>query len=255
MKKKQFLIVVIISGLLLLLEFISFLIIPSLSPRTEIVLVQGIIRSLLIPITASLFGVFTFLFMRYRVVNKSLRAFLLVLIIISALGGYLYIMTKSIGNVIAYTSVYYNDLSGNGNESINQSETESDVAETANLPDKYGEILFQKIFAEKGFQYNAMYNAKGNYYVVLGEATVSLNGESVNERHTFVYDRESKNGTCMLFVEYIQYLDLITKSEISSEMLNTYAVKMDGTDEVIPSGKTSWSMAGNEAYQTATGEP
>lgn len=69
-----------------------------------------------------------------------------------------------------------------------------------------------------------------------------------------MYDRDSENQNCGLYVYYQCDKNLDgTYSLANGQMQNIYAyVYEDG--KVIDSGKTQWSDAGTEAYRAATGE-
>ena len=80
-------------------------------------------------------------------------------------------------------------------------------------------------------------------------------GEKDAEKVEYLmYDRESENGECGLYVYYS-----VNKNEDGSwspenaRILDIYAWVYD-TDEVISSGKTGWADSGSETYRNATGE-
>lgn len=70
-------------------------------------------------------------------------------------------------------------------------------------------------------------------------------------KDTVVYDRESQNGKCHLFVYYRTYYQ--DGTEYSTEILDMYAVDKK-TGDVYASGRHDWADVGNEAHREATGE-
>ena len=67
-----------------------------------------------------------------------------------------------------------------------------------------------------------------------------------------MYDRESKNGKCHLFVHYRTYYR--DGAEFTTDILDMYAVDME-TGQVYISGRHAWEDVGNAEYCEATGEP
>lgn len=115
--------------------------------------------------------------------------------------------------------------------------------------------LYEVKFAAGETGYEECYNAKGNFYAFLGNGREELSGVMRDTRHTVVYDRESKNGKCQLFVEYKDYLDDMDGGTYvyATEMIEFYAVNM-ATGEVEAAGKTSWEQVGSRKYREMTGE-
>ncbi len=94
------------------------------------------------------------------------------------------------------------------------------------------------------------YNAKGQEYYPLGE-----DGEF---SYTLVYDRDSKNGKCYLYVLYRSPYDEDNKCYYSytsdmTQIMDIYAV-VKGENKVIASGRTAWTDVGSREYREATGE-
>lgn len=118
------------------------------------------------------------------------------------------------------------------------SEKETFVTETQEddvlRKEKAAKLIYDKVLKEQGYTYMVMYNAKGNLYLDLGSG------------YTLVYDRTSKNSVCELFVLYKEEGD-------EQHILEMYAVEPE-TEQVIASGKRSWSDVGSEEYREATGE-
>lgn len=96
------------------------------------------------------------------------------------------------------------------------------------------------------------YSAKGSLYAVLWSEPWEED-ETVTARGRLVYDRESANAKCYLFVCYQDYLAADGSEAKSTSILEFYAVnKVSG--EVIPGDKHSWSDTGSAEYREATGE-
>lgn len=112
--------------------------------------------------------------------------------------------------------------------------------------------LYETVFREQGYGYECDYNAKGNFYAVLEEGETMFQGADREFRRTVVYDRESKNEECQLFMAYITYYDE-NGMEYSTGIENSYAVNMT-TGQVTPSGKKRWEDVGSQEYQEAAGE-
>ena len=112
--------------------------------------------------------------------------------------------------------------------------------------------LYETVFEEQDWAYETSYNAKGNFYGILGVTEEEFQGNLVPVRWTVVHDRVSQNGECILFVAYRIYLKE-DGGELSTGIENTYAVNMK-TGEVTPSGKKAWADVGSKEYQEAAGE-
>ncbi len=90
------------------------------------------------------------------------------------------------------------------------------------------------------------YTAKGNSYVILAEDDTHI--------EYLMYDRDSKNGKCGLYVYYIcQKAEDGSWSVADSEIRNSYGFCYE-TGDLYPSGKTGWGQPGTPGYQEATGE-
>lgn len=114
--------------------------------------------------------------------------------------------------------------------------------------------LYREVFEPEGARYECSYNAKGNFYAVLseGRGKPAADQPEMDTRITVVYDRESKNGECHLFVCYETYYDE-NGSEYTTAIRNTYAVNRS-TGEATASGKRAWEDVGSQEYQEAAGE-
>lgn len=118
-------------------------------------------------------------------------------------------------------------------ESLVTDASEDDVLRKENA----AKLIYDKVLKEQGYSYMVKYNAKGDLYLDLG------NG------YTLVYDRTSKNGTCELFVLYQE--DMVNGEEM--HILEMYAAEPEA-EQVIASGRRTWSDVGSEEYREATGE-
>lgn len=114
--------------------------------------------------------------------------------------------------------------------------------------------LYREIFVPEGAIYDCRYNAKGNFYAVVseGRGKPAADQPEMDTRCTVVYDRESANGECHLFVYYETWYQE-DGSEYTTAIRNTYAVNKS-TGEVTPSGKRAWEDVGSQDYQEAAGE-
>ncbi len=149
-------------------------------------------------------------------------------------------------------------------DSAAQPETESDAGDgeaedSAQTGEEEALLLIAQSLADSGELDSAdldaltlRYSAKGSLYAVLWSAPWAED-ESVTTRGRLVYDRESANGKCYLFVYYQDYLAADGSEAKSTSILEFYAVnKVSG--EVISGDKHSWSDVASEAYREATGE-
>ena len=106
--------------------------------------------------------------------------------------------------------------------------------------------IYDTCFQEEGYSFTEDYDAKGNSRAILKEDETSI--------EYLVYDRESPNGLCGLYVYYRAPRAADGSwSPMDAEILDIYAYVYAG-DSVISSGKTGWSDAGSEEYRDATGE-
>lgn len=121
------------------------------------------------------------------------------------------------------------------------------------------EIVYEAMLAGQGYVHTPCYNAKGNFYLDLGEHPTAKAEEEAGtgyDRYTLVYDRRSKNGKCELFVLYREHY---TEGQdggrdlTGTAILDIYAVEIS-TEKVISSGRTAWSDPGTPEYREMTGE-
>ncbi len=136
-------------------------------------------------------------------------------------------------------------------------DTEEPVS--AETPEEEALLLIAQYLADSGeldgTELDALalrYSAKGSLYAVLWSEPWEED-ETVTARGRLVYDRESANAKCYLFVYYQDYLAADGSEAKSTSILEFYAVnKVSG--EVIPGDRHSWSDVASEAYREATGE-
>ncbi len=106
--------------------------------------------------------------------------------------------------------------------------------------------IYAEYFAPLGvYKYETDWSAKGEPGAVLYE-------DDDNVRF-LRYDRESKNGECLLYVYYEGDKKDPSVTNDSTHILDMYAYVIE-TGEVIDSGKTAWADAGTPEYREATGE-
>lgn len=139
-------------------------------------------------------------------------------------------------------------------ETENSEAAQPDVAEE--IPEsKYAKdarSIYETVLVPEniGEEFRIECDAKGREYYPLGEDGVYC--------YTLVYDRDSENGACRLYVlyrspydqengSYYSYLDSMT------QIMDIYAVVKE-TGQIIPSGKKAWSDVGSEEYRKAVGE-
>lgn len=118
-------------------------------------------------------------------------------------------------------------------------------------PEGAYEKLYEEVFKPQGDEYTCTYNAKGNFYGILGEETETIDGNEITTMRTVVYDRISKNNKCQLFVYYKEYYN--ETGNYKTAILNFYAVDMS-TGKIIEGNKMAWQEVASKEYQEATGD-
>lgn len=147
------------------------------------------------------------------------------------------------------------ELNGTGDRPEGEGErTEPGETEDSSESDytKDARLIYENVLAPEkvGESFSTEYDARGREYYPLGEDGVYC--------YTLVYDRDSENGACRLYVlyrspydqengSYYSYLDSMT------QIMDIYAVVKE-TGQIIPSGKKAWSDVGGEEYRKAVGE-
>lgn len=137
-------------------------------------------------------------------------------------------------------------------EKVSEGETETAEPADNTTPEGAYKTLYDTVFKENGDAYECTYNAKGNFYAILGTGQENVDGKVMNTRRTVVYDRESKNGKCQLFVAYKEYA-YEDGTAGNTAILNFYAVDM-ASGKVFIADKSAWSETGSAEYREATGE-
>lgn len=130
------------------------------------------------------------------------------------------------------------------NYNVSVSEKPEIVQETLSLEEQRildGLIkIYEMIAADTGVDENDItYTAKCIPKIVISEDSYIL------------YDRESRNGKCALYVLYQEDNDGESASE--PEIVEMYAYEYD-SERIIIADRHSWSDAGTYEYQTVTGE-
>lgn len=142
-------------------------------------------------------------------------------------------------------------------EKANSEKEQLESALKANLendittPEGAYKVLYDTEFADMDYKYLTTYNAKGNFYGVLYIGTGTFDGkEGENIRVTAVYNGESANGRCQVYVVYKALLD-DTGNEVQTGIMDFYAVEMK-TKKVIRGDKHAWAELGSKEYVEAT---
>lgn len=144
------------------------------------------------------------------------------------------------------------DMEAENGEASEEGEAAGEQTVENVIPEGEVRQVLEEIRASRDIGENATveYSAQGDEYYALGEdGTYS---------YTLLYDRDSKNGACSLYVlyrspydaengTYYHYTDTMT------QIVDIYAV-VKRTGEVISSGRESWSDPGSREYRKATGE-
>lgn len=92
------------------------------------------------------------------------------------------------------------------------------------------------------------------YYGAKADSTRCVLFEDERRADYLVYDRESENGNCGLYVRYQCEKAADGAYDFAGgTVIDIYAYVYEDGD-VISSGKTGWSDAGSKEYQTITGE-
>lgn len=130
-------------------------------------------------------------------------------------------------------------------EAEREAEVEAEREVEAKIDAGY-KAIYHVLFEENNDSFIRSYDAKGHSQVILHE------DDTVVEY--LVYDRDSQNGKCGLYVYYKSVKNADGSwSSVEGIMEDTFAYVYD-SGEVISSGKKTWSDAGSARYQRAAGE-
>ena len=153
-------------------------------------------------------------------------------------------------------------------ETLRAQEVEKEAeVEKVTVREEAAKKVYDAVLRGQGYTYEEKYNAKGNLYIDLGSRAAGERPEgeqspedeydSGTYRFSLVYDRQSKNGACELFVLYKEHYtepDSTGKREMDdTAIVDMFAVE-NATGRVIVAGKQSWGDSGSEEYREATGE-
>ena len=126
--------------------------------------------------------------------------------------------------------------------------SETETAEDVQDPlEPYAQAVYDAVLQQQGFSFEVCYNAKGNFYLQLGEQEQA--GKTY--AYTLVYNRTSQNGKCEIFVLYRNPEENLSTE--AAQIVEFYAVRSEDL-QVIAGDKTGWSVVASSAYQEATGE-
>lgn len=141
--------------------------------------------------------------------------------------------------------------SGESEESESTEPDETDRMQESEYA-REARLIYEEVLAPEniGEQFSVDYNAKGGEYYPLGE--------DGNYCYTLIYYRDSENEACRLYVLYRSPYDkenggYYSYTDTMTQIMDIFAV-VKGTEEIIPSGKRTWSDTGSGAYRKATGE-
>ena len=150
------------------------------------------------------------------------------------------------------------ESAGGGAEVTEPAESTAPQKEATTAPDEGGHTARRETSEYPGYQailYAAFpeagtaqisYGAKGESWCVVSESSTDI--------EYLMYDRDSSNGSCGLYVLYRSKKDAGGSWGLSDAVMeDVYAYEYD-TGRVVSSGRTSWADAGNDEYQEMTGE-
>lgn len=113
--------------------------------------------------------------------------------------------------------------------------------------------LYNTVLKAQGYSYTTAYDAKGNFYAVLGESTDTYMDETMQRKvqYSIVTNGMSQNNACQVFVMYKTYYAEDGTTVYGTGIVDFYAVNCT-TGQAIDGQKTSWAELGTEEYQDAT---
>lgn len=132
-----------------------------------------------------------------------------------------------------------------------ESELKENSENDIRTPEGAYKYLFDEVFAKENYNYLTDYNAKGNFYgnLYTGEGLFSEMPVS-HIRVTAVYNGESSNGKCQVFVQYKELLDE-TGNVTQTQIMDFYAIDMQ-TKEIVRGDKHAWEDSGSKEYIEVT---
>lgn len=106
--------------------------------------------------------------------------------------------------------------------------------------------IYDSNFKDKNYDFTEEYDAKGNLRVILYEDNSIV--------RYLVYDRESNNGKCGIYVYYeSKKAEDGSWSVTNANIIDMYAYVYNSSD-VVSSGKTHWDDTASSEYRNVTGE-
>lgn len=124
-------------------------------------------------------------------------------------------------------------------------EVESDTG-YQQIDDGYRKLYDTYLAESSDGTFAKQYNAKGNSYVIIAQDSSMM--------RYLMYDRDSTNGKCGLYVLYEVKKDGDGNYSLSdASILDMYAYEYR-TGNTADSGRTGWADAGSEEYRSLTGE-
>ena len=150
------------------------------------------------------------------------------------------------------------ESAGGGTGVTEPAESTAPQTEATTAPDEGGHTARRETSEYPGYQailYAAFpeagtaqisYGAKGESWCVVSESGTDI--------EYLMYDRDSRNGSCGLYVLYRAGKDAGGSWGLSNAVMEDVYAYEYGTGRVVSSGQTSWANAGNDEYREMTGE-
>ena len=150
------------------------------------------------------------------------------------------------------------ESAGGGTGVTEPAESTAPQTEATTAPDEGGHTARRETSEYPGYQailYAAFpeagtaqisYGAKGESWCVVSESGTDI--------EYLMYDRDSRNGSCGLYVLFRAGKDAGGSWGLSNAVMEDVYAYEYGTGRVVSSGRTSWADAGNDEYREMTGE-